>query len=609
MARNRSSILIAIGAAVFIVGAGLALLAVKSGDDGGGQVRTAATSPATTPGSVTAAAGVAASFEIPKGKQAVAIKLGYVNAVAGFVKAKDKVNLFGLIKKDSLPPKAPLSPPPAAKLILADVEVLSVTAPSPGIADGKDHACAGPQPRRRRAGCVLHLVRGSLCLPCSQRPGRHHDTRTYGRRTVLMRNPRILVVDRNDDLAEQIKLAADTLRPRPEVRSCTRVGELGDVLTDDGPFDILVGGPTLSSRSGLARLELIRDELPGLTMLLAFSRRPEAAMRDIVRTGAIDLIKLPSTDDDLREALGRAMEIASKRAPTPAVASSNGARAAVAGPRQPGMVFTMSSATGGCGKTFLATNLAYLLSHYTGQRACIIDLDLQFGEVSTALRLRPRYTIFDALQRDDDEDADLEAHIEEYLVDPRDRLPRAGRAPKDPSEADRIDPPDVTRIIAGRAQPVRLRHRRHAGRSSPRSCWPRSTMSDLLYTMATLDLPSVRNMGVFLGTLERSRSQRQHPPDPQQGRDRRRHRRRPGHEALPAGLHGRAPVRQGSQPVDQPRHAGASSRRRRRRSAGAWSAGFKELLPEADQLRIAETARPGQAPLVPPPVPPQPAAS
>ena len=35
----------------------------------------------------------------------------------------------------------------------------------------------------------------------------------------------------------------------------------------------------------------------------------------------------------------------------------------------------------------MATNLAYFLVRYTGKRACIVDLDLQFGEVVTALRL------------------------------------------------------------------------------------------------------------------------------------------------------------------------------------------------------------------------------
>ena len=63
-------------------------------------------------------------------------------------------------------------------------------------------------------------------------------------------------------------------------------------------------------------------------------------------------------------------------------------------------VFTVSSATGGCGKTFLATNMALFLARHTRKRVVLVDLDLQFGEVSTALRLRPNYTIYDALQRD-----------------------------------------------------------------------------------------------------------------------------------------------------------------------------------------------------------------
>ncbi len=277
-----------------------------------------------------------------------------------------------------------------------------------------------------------------------------------------MRSPRLLVVDRTEVLADQIRSVADDLPVRPEVQACTRVGALSDVLAEDGPFDVLVGGPTLSTRSGLARLQLIRDQLPGQTMVLAFTRRPDAALRDIVRTGAIDLVQLPAADDDLRDALARAIEMASKRTPLhAAVASSNGSsNGATAGPRQPGMVFTMSSATGGCGKTFLATNLAYMLSHYTGKRACIIDLDLQFGEVSTALRLRPRYTIFDALERVDTEDVDLDMHIEDYLVTHETGFSVLA-APKDPSEADRIDPPDVAGHRSG-PQAVRLRRGRYA---------------------------------------------------------------------------------------------------------------------------------------------------
>ncbi|HEX2700842.1 MAG TPA: AAA family ATPase [Acidimicrobiales bacterium] len=314
-----------------------------------------------------------------------------------------------------------------------------------------------------------------------------------------MRNPKILVLERSGALAEQLERVVADLRPRPEVSTATRVGVVADILAAEGPFDLLVAGPSLGTRTGLARLEVIHDELPTMQLLLAFGRRPDAALRDIVRTGAVDLVQLPADDEVLRESITRVLDMAKAvHAPHEPVAapSVNGtARDTL------GQVFTMSSATGGCGKTFIATNLAFLLSHYSGKRACIIDLDLQFGEVSTALRLRPRYTIHDALQRQDADEVDLQNHLEEYMVTHESGISVLA-APKDPAEADGIDPVDVSRIInAARARfdyvvvdtPSALNEIVLAA----------FDLSDTLFTMATLDLPSVRNMGVFLGALER----------------------------------------------------------------------------------------------------------
>jgi pilus assembly protein CpaE len=314
-----------------------------------------------------------------------------------------------------------------------------------------------------------------------------------------MRNPKILVLERSAALAEQLERVVDDLRPRPEISTASRVGVVADVLTAEGPFDVLVAGPSLATRTGLARLEVIHDELPDMQLLLAFGRRPDAALRDIVRTGAVDLVQLPVDDELLRESITRILDMARRKEANnpeaPATVATNGHR------ETQGRVFTMSSATGGCGKTFIATNLAFMLGHYSGKRACIIDLDLQFGEVSTALRLRPKYTIHDALQREDADEADLQAHIEEYMVTHESGISVLA-APKDPAEADSIDPIHVSRIInAARARfdyvvvdtPSALNEIVLAA----------FDLSDTLFTMATLDLPSVRNMGVFLGALER----------------------------------------------------------------------------------------------------------
>jgi pilus assembly protein CpaE len=316
---------------------------------------------------------------------------------------------------------------------------------------------------------------------------------------------KILVLDRGDTLAEQIRSLSDQFDEAPKITSCTRIGAVGEVLEEDGPFDVLVAGPSLGTRSGLARLRIISEELPEMRMVLAFSRRPDASLRDIVRTGAIDLLQLPVEDADMVESLQRAASLA-HQAPEPKIVET------VAAPEpesheprgnRPGIVYTISSATGGCGKTFYATNLAWFLHKWTGKSVCIVDLDLQFGEVSTALRLRPKYTIFDALQREDADESDLQAHIEEYMV-VHDTGVHVLAAPRDPSEADRITPPDVTRIL----EAVRNRFDYVLVDTPPalaETVLAAFDLSDLLYVMATLDLPSVRNMSVFLSTLDRLR--------------------------------------------------------------------------------------------------------
>jgi len=318
-----------------------------------------------------------------------------------------------------------------------------------------------------------------------------------------LRNPKILVLDRGEELAQQIQNLADDLRPRPDIVACTRLGSVGELLENDGPFDVLVAGPSLGTRSGLQRLGLIREELPGMSVVLAFSRRPDGSLREIVRAGAIDLLQLPVDDKELIDSIDRAVElaqIATHHAAPEALAVAAPAPV-VPGARPLGRVFTISSATGGCGKTFFATNIAYFLVRYTGKRTCIIDLDLQFGEVVTALRLRPKYTIFDALQREDTDEDDLRAHIEEYTVAHETGV-HVLAAPREPSEADRITPPDVTRII----EAVRKQFDYVVVDTPPQlneSVLAAFDLSDMLYVMATLDLPSVRNMSVFLSTLDR----------------------------------------------------------------------------------------------------------
>jgi pilus assembly protein CpaE len=321
-----------------------------------------------------------------------------------------------------------------------------------------------------------------------------------------MVNPKILVLERSADLAETIRAAAQGIDPSVEVVACSRVGAVTDILHQEGPFTVLFAGPSLASRSGLRRLATLHEDCPATSILLAFSDRPDASLREIVQAGADDILRLPFDSDDLVMALERALEIGGRRLAGVAPKPQSGVTPLPAAPAMPtqAKVFTVSSATGGCGKTFLATNMALFLARHTGKRVVLVDLDLQFGEVSTALRLRPNYTIYDALHRDgEDSDFEFGEHLEEFLVGHEGGFSVLA-APKDPAEADRIGPSDVTRILD-----VLRGHCDYLVVDTPAALTEvvlaAFDVSEHLFSLATVDLPSVRNLGVFLQTLDKLR--------------------------------------------------------------------------------------------------------
>ncbi|HEV7536239.1 MAG TPA: AAA family ATPase, partial [Acidimicrobiia bacterium] len=289
-----------------------------------------------------------------------------------------------------------------------------------------------------------------------------------------------------------------------EVVACSRVGAVNDVLHQEGPFAVLFAGPSLASRSGLRRLAAIHEDSPATSILLAFSDRPDASLREIVQAGADDILRLPFDHDDLSIALERALDIGGRRLAGVTPKTPPGVIPLPVAPQVPtqARVFTVSSATGGCGKTFMATNMALFLARHTAKQVVLVDLDLQFGEVSTALRLRPNYTIYDALHRDDD-DFDFGEHLDEFLVTHEGGFSVLA-APKDPAEADRIGPADVSRILD-----VLRSHCDYLVVDTPAALTEvvlaAFDVSEHLFSLATVDLPSVRNLGVFLQTLDKLR--------------------------------------------------------------------------------------------------------
>jgi Flp pilus assembly protein CpaB len=138
MAMRRSSQMLMIGLAIFVIGAGVVFVSFMGSGIGKDKSSASTTTTTVQAGTVVVnATPVAAptSFTIPEGKQAVAVQMPFVAGLAGYAKAGDIVNVYGNVQiKDD---KAGVNPlPPSSKLILPGVQVLAVTGPAPGTESG-----------------------------------------------------------------------------------------------------------------------------------------------------------------------------------------------------------------------------------------------------------------------------------------------------------------------------------------------------------------------------------------------------------------------------------------------------------------------------------------
>jgi pilus assembly protein CpaE len=304
-------------------------------------------------------------------------------------------------------------------------------------------------------------------------------------------NPRtVVVVEPDPSLALSIETLLGDLHPAVELIAVADLDELESYVQ---PTGVLVVGPAGATRRSVDRLRDLRDRFPALRMVLAFDRRPGAPMREVVAAGADALVD-PTDRPELRDALLRALRLAEQLGAVLAEVEESAAAPT-------GEVFTVCSATGGSGKTFFSTNIAVALAKLTGRRVALLDLDLQFGEVLTSLRLKPTHTIVDAIAIDDP--VELDTYLPDLLTHHEDGvwvLP----APLDPVEADNVQPRDVVRLVE-----VLRRHFDYVVVDTPTGLGEHALAaldrSAHLFVLAALDLASVRNLRLFLQTLDRLR--------------------------------------------------------------------------------------------------------
>lgn len=139
------------------------------------------------------------------------------------------------------------------------------------------------------------------------------------------------------------------------------------------------------------RVAAIRAARPSLPVVVALEGADVGLTRSLIRHGITDVVALPFDPDELTAQL---VEI--------------GARHAPASTSQLAPMIAVVRAAGGVGATTVITQLAEAMVDCAGlEDVCIIDLDLQFGQVANYLGLEPTTTVLDLLDASDRLDSDL----------------------------------------------------------------------------------------------------------------------------------------------------------------------------------------------------------
>lgn len=246
---------------------------------------------------------------------------------------------------------------------------------------------------------------------------------------------------------------------------------------------VVVLGPHLDLDDCLKVCEDLRTSRPTVSVVLVREKLDTTVLGNAMKAGARDVVEVADTGA-LVEAVDRARELwIALRGPT--------------GAQHLGRVITVFSPKGGVGKTTMAVNLALALTERGARRVCLVDLDLAFGDVAITMQLFPTHSIEHAIGSEDSLDP---AQLDALLTRHADSM-MVLAAPAHPDVRERISPALVSKIL----RTLRESFDYVVVDTAPsfdEQVLTALDETDECVIVATLDVPTLKNVKVALETLD-----------------------------------------------------------------------------------------------------------
>ncbi len=301
---------------------------------------------------------------------------------------------------------------------------------------------------------------------------------------------KVVIIDDSSDTVENVKTLLGLCDKQIEVVGSALGGKEGIKLCQKVKPDIVLMDVNMPDMDGLTATNILTSSMPDLGVIIMSVQSENEYLKKAMFSGAREYLVKPFSSDELISSITQTYEAQNKRKHNLKLVNQ------VIQTK----VITVFSTKGGVGKTTIATNLAVALSRNTKKRVCLLDLDLQFGDVAVMMNLSVKNTIYDLVKDLNNVDSDL---VNDYLCTHFSGV-SVLPAPLKPEYAEFIDSKHVERILA-----MLNGHFHYVIIDVP------ATFQDVVLTsldnsekilvVSTLDLPAIKNIRVGLNLMENLR--------------------------------------------------------------------------------------------------------
>lgn len=245
------------------------------------------------------------------------------------------------------------------------------------------------------------------------------------------------------------------------------------------PSSVIITMSEANSEQALKMIEKLSVESPQTAIISAVrNASPDLILRSM-RAGAREFLRLPIINEEFKTVLDRTAEFCSVQKEAP---------------KKKGRMIAVFSSKGGCGTSFIATNLAAALNAPT----MLVDLNLQAGDLPLFLGVEPKYSIADMVENRVRMDDSL---LASYVTPHSSKLSLLA-APREADSADDIKPEHVFEALE------RVRESYDYVVLDPQHTFDSITLAALdqaddIILVLTLDIPSIRSAQRALEIFDR----------------------------------------------------------------------------------------------------------